>query len=435
MPEYAHSFRLDESRCDGCLACMRTCPTAAVRVRGGTAVVHSELCIDCGSCLKACRRGAFTATTSTLDQFAAYRFKVAIPSPVLFGQFPLEVRPEHIAQALLAVGFDAIWDYGVEMRLVARAIVDYVEGWRGPRPVISLTCPVVVRLLQVSYPRMLDQLVGVLPPREVAGREIKRRYAQELGLAPEEIAAIYITPCQARTVSIMQPAEGGRSRLDGAVGIPQLYNRLLEEARAAASAARPGSWDPVRSAVMLRWSTRRPLADLMRRYRYLAVTGLPNVIRVFDDIEKGKLNDIDFLECNACWGGCTNGNLTVDNLYVSEAKLQSLMRDLPDTDPRTEAEVERRYPIEDYSVERRFEARVRTVSGDLRERVRRVEAAESIAATLPGYDCGLCGAPGCTVHAHDVVTGEAATADCIFFSPERLDELRRQRGGAGRSDA
>ena len=426
MAEYAHGFRLDEGLCDGCLACMRVCPTMAIRVKHGKALVLPELCIDCGSCLKACPQGAFTATTRTLEEFDRFAYKVAIPSPVLFGQFPLDVRPEHIAQGLLAVGFDAVWDYGVEMRLVTRAIVDYVEKWRGPRPVISITCPVVVRLLQVSYPRMLEQLIGVHPPREIAGREIKRRYSQELGLAPDQIAAIYVTPCQARTISIMQPAEGGRSYLDGSVGIPQLYNTVLAEAREAATSAPPGGdWDPVRSAVMLRWSTRRPLADLLKRQRYMSVTGLPNVIRVFDDIEKGKLKDIDFLECNACWGGCSNGNLTVDNVYVSQAKLQSLMRDLPDADPQTEAEVARRYPHEDYFTERAPEPRTRVVVGDLRERVRRVKEAERIAGALPGLDCGLCGAPSCAVLAHDAAAGEAEMSDCVFISRRRLEELRR----------
>jgi Fe-S-cluster-containing hydrogenase component 2 len=426
MAEYAHGFRLDEALCDGCLACMRVCPTMAIRVKHGKARVLPELCIDCGSCLKACPQGAFTATTRTLEEFDHFAYKVAIPSPVLFGQFPLEVRPEHIAQGLLAVGFDAVWDYGVEMRLVTRAIVDYVEGWRGPRPVISITCPVIVRLLQVSYPRMLEQLIRVHPPREIAGREIKRRYSQELGLAPEQIAAIYVTPCQARTISIMQPAEGGRSFLDGSVGIPQLYNSVLAEAREAAASASPGpSWDPVRSTVMLRWSTRRPLADLLKRRRYMSVTGLPNVIRVFDDIEKGKLKDIDFLECHACWDGCSNGNLTVDNVYVSQAKLQSLMRDLPDTDPQTEAEVARRYPHEDYSMERAPEPRARVVVGDLRERVKRVKETERIAEALPGLDCGLCGAPTCAVLAHDAAAGEAERSDCVFASKRRLEELRR----------
>ena len=427
MADYVHGFRMDESLCDGCLACMRACPTEAIRVRDGKARVLHELCIDCGSCLKACSRGVFSATTRTLDEFSHFAYKVAIPSPVLFGQFPLDVRPEQIADGLLAAGFDAVWDYGVEMRLVTRAIVDYVEAWRGPRPVISITCPVVVRLLQVSYPRMLEQLIRVHPPREVAGREIKRRYSEELGLEPDQIAAIYVTPCQARTVSIMQPAEGGRSYLDGAVGIPQLYNDVLAEAReAAASAPAERGRDPVRSAIMLRWSTRRPLADLLQRHRYLSVTGLPNVIRVFDDIEKGKLKDIDFLECNACWSGCSNGNLTVDNVYVSLAKLQHLMRDLPETDPETEAEVARRYPQEEFSTERAFEPRERVVVGDLRERVRRLKEAERIAASLPGLDCGLCGAPSCAILARDAAAGEAKTTDCVFVSRRRLEELRRR---------
>jgi hypothetical protein len=146
---------------------------------------------------------------------------------------------------------------------------------------------------------------------------------------------------------------------------------------------------------------------------------------VFDDIEKGKLRDIDFLECSACWAGCANGNLTVDNVYVSQAKLQSLARDLPATDPQTDAEVERRYPGEDFSLERPPEPRATVVVGDIRERVRRMKEAEKIAAELPGLDCGLCGAPGCSVLARDLVAGHAARSDCVFLSKRRLDELRR----------
>ena len=432
MAEYAHGFVMHASRCDGCLACMRVCPTRAIRVRRGKALVRQELCIDCGSCLTACPRGVFSATTRRLEDFEGYAFRVAIPSPVLYGQFPLDVTPEHIAQGLLAVGFDAVWDYGVDTALVARAIVDFVDSWEGPRPVISIACAAVVRLMQVAYPRMLDQAIRVRPPREVAGREVKRAYSAELGLPPERIAAIYVTPCQARTVSILQPAEGGASHLDGAIGIPQLYNSVLTAAREAAECESvPDTEHPVRSSIMLRWSTRRPLAQLLKHRRYLAVTGLPNVIRVFDDIEKGKLRDIDFLEANSCWGGCCNGNLTVDNVYVSQAKLQHLMADLPDSDPTTEAEIARRYPAEDVLIRRPFLPREHVVVGDLRERVRRHKEAERIAALLPGYDCGLCGAPGCDVLARDVAAGEASREDCVFECGARLDRLRRARRGEG----
>jgi Fe-S-cluster-containing hydrogenase component 2 len=425
MIEYAHGFRMHDEACDGCLACMRACPTYAIRVKHGKAHVLSELCIDCGSCLKACSRGAITATTSTLDEIGHFAYKVAVPSPVLFSQFPREVRPEHIVQGLLAAGFDAVWDYGIDLQLGTRAIVDYVERWRGARPVINMTCPVIIRLIQVSYPRMTEQLVQLQPPREIAGREIKRRYSLERGLAPEQIAAVYVTPCQARTVSIVQPAEGGRSNLDGAVGIPQVYNTVLAEARRAAESGQPSCVpSPARSAAMLRWATPRALPYAFRRYRYMSVTGLPNVIRVFDDVERGKLKDIDFLECYACWAGCANGNLTVDNVYVSQAKLQSLMSDLPATDGETETEVERRRD-EDFSLEHLFVPRPRANAGDLRERVKRVKEAETVLHGLPGFDCGLCGAPSCGVLARDVAAGQAATADCVLLSRRRLEELRR----------
>ena len=425
MTELMHGFRIDEDVCNGCLACMRACPTYAIRVKHGKARLLSDLCIDCGYCLRGCSYGAITASTRSLDEIGKFAFKVAVTSPVLFGQFPA-VPPEQIADGLLQVGFDAVWDCGADIALSARAIMDYVEKWQGPRPLISITCPVIVRLVQVSYPRMAEQLIHVQPPREIAGREIKRRYSLELGISPDQIAAIYITPCQAKTISIIQPAEGGKSHLDGAVGITHLYNSIVAAARTDKGRNKRESRSGlVRNATMLRWATRQALRRFLWRRRYISVTGLVNVIQVFDDVEKGKLRDVDFLECYACWAGCSNGNLTVDNVYVSLAKLHNLMIALPDMDPETEAEAARRYPQEDYSLDRPVEPRrMRGIPGDLRERVRKVREAEEILRTLPGLDCGLCGAPTCSVLARDVSTGDASTADCVFLSKDRLAELR-----------
>ena len=89
MTEYAHGFLIREDDCTGCMACMRACPTDAIRVREGKARAINELCIDCGACLTMCAQGAILPTSRTLEEFADFAFKVAVPSPVLFGQFPL----------------------------------------------------------------------------------------------------------------------------------------------------------------------------------------------------------------------------------------------------------------------------------------------------------------------------------------------------------
>lgn len=426
MFEPAHGFRIDSDACRGRLACMRACPTEAIRVRAGKATLRAELCIDCGLCLRACPSGAIRATTVAFGDFDQYEYRVAVPSPVLFGQFPVGITPGHIVAGLRSIGFDAVWDFAAEMALVNRAIADYVEKWTGPRPLLSVCCPVVVRLVQVLYPNMIDQLVRIQVPRELAGRALKRKYAQELGVSPDRIAAIYITPCQAKTISILAPAEEAKSYLDGAVGIADVYNQILTagtEARKSSPADGEARWTG--SAEIFRWSTSQAQARVLRNHRYMSVTGLANVIEVFDSVEKGKLRNIDYLECHACWGGCVSGNLTVDNGYVTLSKIHRLLAELPETDPELEAEVERRYPHEDFSLGGELRPRVAEKDpASLKERVRKVRTEESLLRLLPGLDCGLCGTPSCRAFARDVAGSHARREDCVFLSNERIEQLR-----------
>jgi hypothetical protein len=245
----------------------------------------------------------------------------------------------------------------------------------------------------------------------------------------DEIAAIYITPCQAKSISILQPAEGATSEIDGSLGISDVYNAILDFARTRKGVERKSrATSLARNAGMLRWYMGDGQGARLPRHRYISVTGLSNVISVFDDIEKGKLRNVEYLEAYSCWGGCTAGNLTVNNVYVTLSRLQSLMARLPDMDPETEAEVERRYPTEDFSLKGPVRPRpVRGHAGDLKERVRIVKEAEATLATLPGFDCGLCGAPTCKALATDISVRDARDTDCVFVSGERLDELRKRR--------
>ncbi len=385
-----------------------------------------DLCIDCGLCLTLCPKNAFRATTRPFAEIDKFKYKVALPSPVLFGQFPAGMTPAHVVKGLESLGFDAVWDFSVELGLVNRATLEYLEKWEGPYPLLSVSCPVIVRLVQVAYPSMIDQLIRIQPPRELAGRELKRTYSRKLGLDPDEVAAIYITPCQAKTISILQPAEEARSNLDGALGISDVYNDILASARTLGiNENRANTNDVLRNADILRWSTSEGQSRILYRHRYMSVTGLSNVMQVFDDIEKQKLRNIEYLECHACWGGCASGNLTVDNTYIVLSKIRRLLDEIPESDPSVEAEVTRRYPDVDFSLKGPIKPRVvGKGTSDLKERVRRVRAGEAISKSLPDLDCGLCGAPTCKAFAGDVADGKARRVDCVLYSDERLQQLR-----------
>jgi len=40
--------------CQGCGACLLTCPEHAIRPRGGHLIVRSDRCTGCGECIEVC---------------------------------------------------------------------------------------------------------------------------------------------------------------------------------------------------------------------------------------------------------------------------------------------------------------------------------------------------------------------------------------------
>ena len=105
-----HSVTLDLSRCKGCTNCIKRCPTEAIRVRDGHAIIKEDMCIDCGECIRLCPYKAKKATYDKLEEFAAYKYKIALPAPALYGQFDELDDVDYILTALLECGFDAVYE-------------------------------------------------------------------------------------------------------------------------------------------------------------------------------------------------------------------------------------------------------------------------------------------------------------------------------------
>ena len=57
-----------EEACDGCGLCVAGCPTAAISIEAGLAVVNDTLCLGCGSCIADCPREALDLHLFTCDQ-------------------------------------------------------------------------------------------------------------------------------------------------------------------------------------------------------------------------------------------------------------------------------------------------------------------------------------------------------------------------------
>lgn len=421
MEQYIHAIHIDQEKCQGCMSCMRRCVTEAIRVRDGKARIISERCIDCGECITACPNSAIVALTDSFTDFSRFKYSIAIPSPSLFAQFDKDVTPDKILAGLKEIGFDDAYDSSFACESVSLAIQEYLDNYHGPKPLISSYCPTIVRLIQVKYPELVDLVIPIEPPREIAAREMKIEKSKELGLKREEIGAIYITPCPAKTLSIKQPAEKEKSQLDGAISIKDIYKPLFS---AITSQEIKKGNSKKSCGIGMDWATLGGVTRSLKAEDSLAVAGLPNAIKVLDDIENGSLKDIDFVECLACSGGCIGGSLTVENAYVSRSKVIKLVKLLGETPKQNRDKIKKLYIRKYFFMEAKLLPRpLEPLDRDISKAIEKMKEKQTIYESLPKIDCGACGSPNCMAFAEDVVRGEADIGDCILKLKDKLEEL------------
>ena len=202
LARYVHSIQLQSDKCQGCICCVKACPTDALRVRNGKAEILADRCIDCGACAVACPYHAFTVENKTLEELRGYAYNIVLPAPSFYAQFSETIPLEDIWQGLHKLGFNEIFDVSLASEYIAKEISTYVENYTGGRkPLISSTCPAVLRLIQVKFPELIKQLVPVLSPAEAAAIYVKQQTVLKLGIAPEQVGVWFISPCPSKAVS------------------------------------------------------------------------------------------------------------------------------------------------------------------------------------------------------------------------------------------
>jgi len=440
---FHHALKILDEICYGCTHCIKVCPTEALRIKNGKACLINDRCIDCGECMNACPVDAIIIEQDDFNDIFKYKARVALVPSVLIGQFPRHHSSRKIYSGIMEQGFTNVYEAEHGASILIEQINKYVSVHSEIRPVISSFCPAIVRLIQVRFPSLTDNIMLLKAPLDLAAISFKNELI-ERGYKEEEIGIFYVTPCAAKIAAIKSPVGELYSPITGVINVDLLFNKVYsgfkKEERASCIVPEKEQLRPEEMG----WSLTGGESKYIKG-RCLSIDGINNAIEFLEQIENGSATNFDFIEVRACDESCAGGILTTSNRFLTterlreratkyiEDKSQGRIIDNQTIDKHKEF-VEQQVSI--YAIEPRSMLKL---DEDMEMAMQKMKKISSIMKFLPKIDCGGCGTHSCKTLAEDIVQGRAKTSDCIFLqntisSAPRKPEKAEKIWGKGRFD-
>jgi anti-sigma regulatory factor (Ser/Thr protein kinase)/Fe-S-cluster-containing hydrogenase component 2 len=361
--------------CRDCRQCLVACPTAAVRVREARPTVLDHLCIDCTCCIAACSPGALTLLDTPEPLFPSAGSVLAVPPALLagFGDHAVDT----VLEELRDLGFAEVVSVDPYEDELRRAVLELAATSTLPAPVISPVCPAVVSLIEVKFPSLVPHLAPLASPWEAVQLELGERH---------DVTYVVSCPSQ-RTALLAQQPTAQRHTVTPRLVRDAVLPRLAGRHRTATD-------------------TPAPRAQAAGADDLLVVTGVSHVLAVLEEIEDGKLADAASVEPFICDGGCFGSPLLGEDACVS-AWRWGAAAGASSSGGRSHQRARPYRPRPGIRLD-----------PDMAVAIRKLADLDAATRSLPGKDCGVCGAPTCAALAEDIVMERAVRALCPYFTPE-----------------
>lgn len=424
-----HSVSIIPDLCVGCTNCIKGCPTEAIRVRDGKAVIDDIRCIDCSECIRICPYHAKYAKTDDFEAVFKDRKKlkvVAVISPVLYAQFARPVSRFAVLSSVKSLGFDYVFEESIAYESYLESIkaqiheAEKTTAHMSPNdamnflPLVSSTCPVVVRLIQMKYRTIIPRLIQLEPPMESVS-SFARQELQAQGVDASSIRVVYFSPCPAHNTQKSYPLGMSKSSVDLVISVHEAYSRIVRIIEDVDVGEAIGHDPTIRcsESSYLSCAAIGGESELVGVSQFLTVDGINNVMDILNEIEAEHLEGISFVEPFSCFGGCVGGPLTVMNRFTATSRLREISCEkMP---PEAEKCIDQdKVKSKPWSVELP-DNKAMQLSDDIVQAMSIFDQIDQLLSILPGLDCGACGAPSCAAMAEDIVQGRADFSDCIIL--------------------
>ncbi|MDR0982131.1 MAG: 4Fe-4S binding protein [Culturomica sp.] len=432
---FYHALKVVSEACTGCTHCMNVCPTAAIRIKYGKAVINEAACTDCGMCLKSCPRRAIIVEQDDFSQIFKFSNRVILLPTVFIGQFPDDISEEQIFAELHNIGFTYVMEVDKAVPMIISESEKFMELNKHKHPFISAFCPAVIRLIQVRFPSLIDNIIRLKQAMDLSAIYARKKFIDK-GIPEEEIGVFYVTQCAAKIAAIKSPVGEDKSPVDGVINMDFIYNKVL-------LSINKNKNNPVEKVPeqyhltpeSIQWTLSGGESSNFKG-RCLAIDEIHNVIDILEKLENDELNDIDFIELRACDHSCAGGALATNNRFLTIERLNKRMEDYVKNNYTS---VNKMPKYKDFLIPQMqltgeiMPRSIEKLDEDFTVAMQKMEQINKIMKILPQVDCGFCGTPSCKSLAKDVVMGKAKLSQCIFkqkmltkdelISPEESQEI------------
>jgi iron only hydrogenase large subunit-like protein len=398
---------------------MRNCPTQAIRVRDGRATIYENKCVDCGECYKVCPSGAVFVAEDDFESIYNFKYRVVLMPSVFMGQFPEDISASQIYSVITQLGFTHVMEVETSALIYSGIVNYYISQNEDKKPLISTYCPAIVRLIQVKFPSLVDNLIPIKAPVDLTAMYVRKKLTDD-GINPKDIGLFYITPCAAKIAAAKTPVGEDESIIDGVLNMDTMYNMVLKKIKQEGSnyKKKQSANDVSSDGIILTLTNgEKRLTNFKKSF---AIDEISNVMEFLEKVENDEIEDLEFLELRACDQGCPGGILTCGNRFLIKDRMMQRAKKWAERERngvssrKKEIFSQDEYLIANSQVGKILPRSMMKLDEDINIAFQKLTTIKEIERKLPHTDCNVCGAPSCGALAEDIACNNASLSDCVF---------------------
>lgn len=403
-------------KCRRCYSCVRECPTSAIRVEFGQAVVIVDRCISCGHCVKVCSQHAKNIDSEldkVINEYLPNGNIIAIVAPAFAASFPGQFKK--IPTVLRELGFKYVIETAFGADLISPVYKQYFENNK-QKTIISSPCPAVYNYIEKYYVELVPNLAPIVSPMIAIGRYLKENI-------PEN-KIVFIGPCVAKKHEYEDPAVAGVidavltfTELKKIIKLNEIDLGALTDSGFDPPYANMGKSYPLAGGLLKTADIR---SDLLAK-EVIVVEGKEKSKEIIGDISNGKIKSkfVDILFCE----GCINGPA-----IESELNYYSRREYIIDYIDQNSNNVDKNvwkstiYNSRNLNLSREFTPQNKRRPMPSEEQIIAILSKTNKFVKEDELNCRACGYPSCREYAVAIGKGLAEEEMCLPFLIDKLEQ-------------